>query len=112
MISQRILFLWRNAETLVIGLSQNPWMECNTRRMEQDGIRLARRHSGGGVVFHGLSIPLWPASRASVKRLSRSEKVAGQQHHPGTLTGSQPGDISTGRQPLAGVRRGHFPGPG
>ncbi|MFS7382644.1 lipoate--protein ligase A [Rahnella inusitata] len=51
---QRVLFLWRNAETVVIGQAQNPWKECNTRRMEEDGIRLARRSSGGGAVFHDL----------------------------------------------------------
>lgn len=52
--SQRVLFLWRNADTVVIGRAQNPWKECNTRRMEQDGITLARRSSGGGAVFHDL----------------------------------------------------------
>lgn len=52
--TQRVLFLWRNAETVVIGRAQNPWKECNTRRMEQDGIKLARRSSGGGAVFHDL----------------------------------------------------------
>ncbi|MEL7696278.1 MULTISPECIES: lipoate--protein ligase A [Pantoea] len=50
--TQRVLFLWRNAETVVIGRAQNPWKECNTRRMAEDGIRLARRSSGGGAVFH------------------------------------------------------------
>ncbi|MBS0970039.1 lipoate--protein ligase [Chimaeribacter arupi] len=54
MTTQRVLFLWRNAETVVIGQAQNPWKECNTRRMEQDGIKLARRSSGGGAVFHDL----------------------------------------------------------
>lgn len=50
--TQRVLFLWRNANTVVIGRAQNPWKECNTQRMEQDHVRLARRSSGGGAVFH------------------------------------------------------------
>lgn len=52
--TQQVLFLWRNAETVVIGRAQNPWKECNTRRMAEDGIKLARRSSGGGAVFHDL----------------------------------------------------------
>jgi lipoate---protein ligase len=51
---QRVLFLWRNQDTVVIGRGQNPWKECNTRRMARDGIKLARRSSGGGAVFHDL----------------------------------------------------------
>ncbi|WP_305815004.1 lipoate--protein ligase [Photobacterium leiognathi] len=51
---QQVLFLWHNADTVVIGRAQNPWKECNTGKMEQDGITLARRQSGGGAVFHDL----------------------------------------------------------
>lgn len=50
----RVLFIWRNAETVVIGRAQNPWRECNTERMESDAITLARRKTGGGAVFHDL----------------------------------------------------------
>lgn len=48
------LFLWRNSETVVIGRSQNPWVECKTDKMEEDDVFLARRQSGGGAVFHDL----------------------------------------------------------
>lgn len=51
---KHVLFLWRNQDTVVIGRAQNPWKECNTRRMEQDGVKLARRQTGGGTVYQDL----------------------------------------------------------
>lgn len=49
-----VLFLWRNSDTVVIGRLQNPWTECITSKMEEDGVKLTRRQSGGGAVYHDL----------------------------------------------------------
>ncbi|XP_003794412.1 lipoyltransferase 1, mitochondrial, partial [Otolemur garnettii] len=49
-----ILFFWRNSPSVVIGRHQNPWQECNLNLMREKGIKLARRRSGGGTVYHDM----------------------------------------------------------
>lgn len=49
-----ILYLWRSRNAVVVGRSQNVYSECNLEFMNQAGIQIARRFTGGGAVFQDL----------------------------------------------------------
>lgn len=51
-IESPIVFLWTNSPSVVIGKHQNPWLESTMGFVERAGIKLARRFSGGGCVYH------------------------------------------------------------
>ncbi len=46
------LYFYVNDPAVIIGKNQNPWTECDLAAMERDGVRLVRRVTGGGAVYH------------------------------------------------------------
>ena len=82
------LFLWRNSETVVIGRSQNPWVECKTDKMAADDVFLARRQSGGGAVFHDLgntNFTFLSPKHAYDQTANFTKHAADRSFHHGTL---------------------------
>lgn len=51
---EQCLMLWQNANTIVVGKNQNTLEEINQEFVEQHDIKVARRLSGGGAVYHDM----------------------------------------------------------
>jgi lipoate-protein ligase A len=49
-----VLFIYRNLDSVVFGNFQNPWLEADINFCRENNIKLVRRFSGGGCVFHDL----------------------------------------------------------
>lgn len=49
-----VIMLWRNAPSVIIGKNQNAYAEINFDFVKEHGIKVVRRMTGGGAVFHDL----------------------------------------------------------
>ena len=50
--SEEVFYLWQNSNTVVVGKYQNTAEEINHSYASEQGIRVVRRLSGGGAVYH------------------------------------------------------------
>lgn len=51
-LTEPLLFCWVGDAAVVMGKNQNPWRECNLQVIGGRKLKLARRVSGGGSVYH------------------------------------------------------------
>ena len=49
-----IFLLWRNENAIIVGKNQNTLAEINYDYVKKNNIKVVRRQSGGGAVFHDL----------------------------------------------------------
>lgn len=49
-----VFYLWQNRPSVIIGLNQSAYAEVNLPFLQEKGIILARRVTGGGAVYHDL----------------------------------------------------------
>ncbi|GMT24506.1 hypothetical protein PFISCL1PPCAC_15803, partial [Pristionchus fissidentatus] len=47
-----LLMMWSNRPSVVVGRHQNPWSEISLTEAARRQVSIARRHSGGGTVYH------------------------------------------------------------
>lgn len=52
--SEPVFRLWQNDNAIIIGLHQNAYAEINLDYVKQNNIKVVRRLTGGGAVFHDL----------------------------------------------------------
>ena len=52
--NEDIFLLWQNENSIIVGKNQNTLSEINYDYVKENNIKVVRRLSGGGAVFHDL----------------------------------------------------------
>ena len=52
--SEEIFMLWQNSSSIIVGKSQNAMAEIDYEYVTENGIKVVRRLTGGGAVYHDL----------------------------------------------------------
>ncbi|WP_352399077.1 lipoate--protein ligase [Anaerotignum sp.] len=52
--SKEYFMLWQNHNAVIVGKNQNTFGEVNPKAIEEKGVQVIRRLSGGGAVYHDL----------------------------------------------------------
>lgn len=52
--TEDLFMLWRNENSIIVGKNQNTLSEINYEYVKENNIKVVRRQSGGGAVFHDL----------------------------------------------------------
>ena len=53
-VKEPVFRLWQNENAVIVGRNQNAIAEINTQFVEENNIKVVRRLTGGGAVFHDL----------------------------------------------------------
>lgn len=53
-VDEEIFYIYQNSPSVIIGKNQNPYSEVGIEYLKENGIKLVRRLSGGGAVYHDL----------------------------------------------------------